>query len=254
MCYGKLRQKIKNKKIGRKSSHLWKKRRIQVLGFPMSNQVRVKKKKSLWYPKCRSWRFKLIFCTCPLQSVAFAHVYFLRQYPGQLSVWRHRLFCFFITILNALWILTSSHDVSLVHVRMREKQKQNTSKNPKGKTRVCGRLEKLQTPPADPYSVFLFLPSKTELVKISAAGAKASLHWHRFKKKKKKSAEGTSLRRECWLFALSPATLQLSGWDWGGGEEWGALTALSAPRVTPVHRTPWLLESAPKKLLSLLET
>lgn len=43
-----------------------------------------------------------------------------------------------------------------------------------------------QTPPADPYSVFLFLPSKTELVKISAAGAKASLHWHRFKKRKKK--------------------------------------------------------------------
>lgn len=69
-------------------------------------------------------------------------------------------------------------------------------------------------------------------------------------KKKKKTAEGTSLRRECWLFALSPATLRLSLWDSGG-----ALTALSAPRVTPVHSTAlWLPESVLKKLPSPLET
>lgn len=71
------------------------------------------------------------------------------------------------------------------------------------------------------------------------------------KKKEKKSAKGTSLRRECSLFALSPATLWLSLWDSGG-----VLTALSAPRVTPAHSAaPWPPETAlQKKLPSSFET
>lgn len=60
---------------------------------------------------------------------------------------------------------------------------------------IQGRFEKLKTPPADHYSVFPFLLSKTELVKISAARAKASLRWHRFKKRKKKTREGGKKKR-----------------------------------------------------------
>lgn len=46
------------------------------------------------------------------------------------------------------------------------KKKRRQEQKPRAKkTEVRGRLEKLQTPPADPYSVFLFLLSKTELVK-----------------------------------------------------------------------------------------
>lgn len=45
------------------------------------------------------------------------------------------------------------------------KKKAGAKTQSKKKPRVRVRLEKLQTPPADPYSVFLFLLSKTELVK-----------------------------------------------------------------------------------------
>lgn len=128
------------------------------------------------------------------------------------------------------------------------KNKHTKSKTQAKTQRVCGRLGKLQSPPADPFSVFLFLPSKTELVKLQGLRP-ASIGTDSKKKKKKKRRRDKSPQGVLALCTVSCHSPALS-LGLGGG---GGLTALSATRVTPVHRTRWLLESVSKKLLSPLE-
>lgn len=143
----------------------------------------------------------------------------------------------------------SSHDVSFVHVGVQKKrQEQNPEQKNQDSRQVgeaanspCGSLLCLPLPALEDWACKKFQLQGLRPASIGTVSKK---------KKKKRNAEGTSLRRECWLFALSPATLRLSLWDSGG-----ALTALSAPRVTPVHSTAlWLAESVLKKLPSPLET
>ncbi len=117
-------------------------------------------------------------------------VSFLRQYPRQLPVWRHTLFIFssnyfHTSTLNPL----SSHAVFPDHFSMfsrrtcslNEQNKQawvNLLTSQAGR----GRGERQQTPCANLNFVSHFLLTNTELVKVSAARAWASLHWHCFKR------------------------------------------------------------------------
>lgn len=163
----------------------------------------------------RAQCFNFLMCPCHRHSLES----FLRQYPRQLPVWRHRLF-----ISHILWILSlPAQSFQVISVRFLDGFVVHNEPNLKKKASMnhCAEISggsKRERESREAANCFcksqlcLSLPAlehwacksfSCEGLGPASIGTVSKEHCL-FQK-----TEGTSLRGECWLFALSPATLSL---------------------------------------------
>lgn len=167
MCHGALRWKTRAKERSISGNKTNPETR-----FPVDHHREMKRIIQRASPD-RAQCFNFLMCPCHRHSLES----FLRQYPRQLPVWRHRLF-----ISHILWILSLPAqsfrvisvrflDEFVVHNEPNKTKKRAWITALKSQAGRRERVEKLQTAFANLNSVFLFLLSNTELVKVSAARA-----------------------------------------------------------------------------------